>query len=360
MQRDGGYSPVGERTNVDVEVGSEDGNRSYPSKCAAGTRRRGPRLAGGRRFLGAHGSERHRGAHGDRRDQERHPSGRERGQGWHGHLRQPDPGPEQGRHRPRPAGRDRSPPRCTPTSRSASSARTGACRPASPRRGRSTTRRPPARSPTRTGSSPRPAWPPPWRTRSSTPSRASCRPLPAPVPYVVQTIAPNVPTLPSVNLPQLPQVLVPARPDSRVARRRVPGALPDAEQPAPAARRDADRRPRAAGPAGRVRSTTPASVRPQLSPSAVAAAAAFDPSRYYVPGTSLGGAGPQRQRQQRLRWRRRAATTAPRCRCSASSRASTAPAWTSRAPAGGGLVVRRRLAGAARRRRWPPSSRWPR
>src|SRR5215207_721272 len=33
--------------------------------------------------------------------------------------------------------------------------------------------------------------------------------LPAPIPYVVQTIAPNLPTLPSVNLPQLPTVNVP-------------------------------------------------------------------------------------------------------------------------------------------------------
>src|SRR4051812_23864708 len=37
---------------------------------------------------------------------------------------------------------------------------------------------------------------------------ASLPPLPVPAPYVVQTILPDVPQLPSVNLPQLPEVAV--------------------------------------------------------------------------------------------------------------------------------------------------------
>ena len=109
--------------------------------------------------------------------------------------------------------------------------------------------------------------------------------LPAPVPYVVQTIAPIVPTLPSVNLPQLPQVSVPALP------------LPDGTAPLPNTPPDGNPLPPdqtpTGGPApqglpgGYQYDTGVGSAR--LSPSAVAAAAAFDPSRYYVPGSSLGG-----------------------------------------------------------------------
>jgi hypothetical protein len=115
--------------------------------------------------------------------------------------------------------------------------------------------------------------------------------LPAPTPYVVQTIAPNVPTLPSVNIPQLPTVNVPlpAPPGGQVPT--PPGPVPpggptppdDAPQPAP-------------GPAPQQQPgvsnyayDTGVGV-PQMSPSDLAAAAAFDPSRYYVPGTSTGGA----------------------------------------------------------------------
>ena len=110
--------------------------------------------------------------------------------------------------------------------------------------------------------------------------------LPAPVPYVVQTIAPAVPNLPSVNLPQLPQVSVPALP------------LPGGTAPIPGA-------PPATIPGTPPGETQPGGPAPQglpggyqydpgigaarLSPSSVAAAAAFDPSRYYVPGSSLGG-----------------------------------------------------------------------
>jgi hypothetical protein len=109
--------------------------------------------------------------------------------------------------------------------------------------------------------------------------------LPAPTPYVVQTVLPAVPTLPSVNLPQLPTVNVP---------------LPGGQAPPPT-------------PPGTPPTTTPDGTgatggqplqsstgdqyaynagvgAPRMSPSDVVAASAFDPSRYSVPGRSLGGA----------------------------------------------------------------------
>ena len=52
---------------------------------------------------------------------------------------------------------------------------------------------------------------------------ASLPPLPAPIPYVVQTIAPDVPNLPSVGLPQLPQVNIPL-PTGQVPAPGTPGA----------------------------------------------------------------------------------------------------------------------------------------
>src|SRR5215204_4728291 len=72
--------------------------------------------------------------------------------------------------------------------------------------------------------------------------------LPAPVPYVVQTILPNLPQLPSVNLPQLPQIDV-----------TLPGG----------------------GGGG-----TP----PTLPPTEVPGENPFDPTRFFLPGSSLGGA----------------------------------------------------------------------
>jgi hypothetical protein len=106
----------------------------------------------------------------------------------------------------------------------------------------------------------------------------SLPPLPAPVPYVVQTIAPNLPTLPSVNLPQLPQVNVPL---PTLPGPPVPGGAPvppptvnptEPGQPAvpPAAG------PTPAGPAYQYDT----SANPGLSPADMGAAAAFDPSRY--------------------------------------------------------------------------------
>jgi hypothetical protein len=111
--------------------------------------------------------------------------------------------------------------------------------------------------------------------------------LPAPTPYVVQTIAPNVPNLPSVNLPELPQVNVPV-PDPG-------GVLPTPENPVPQPPVDGP------APAPEGAPTQPdgydgspyqyeVDAPQQLIPANSAAAAAFDPSRYFVPGESVGSA----------------------------------------------------------------------
>jgi hypothetical protein len=98
--------------------------------------------------------------------------------------------------------------------------------------------------------------------------------LPAPTPYVVQTIAPGVPNLPTLNLPQLPTVNVP-----------VPVPVPGPEAPPP--------------PTPPGEPTPPGdgtdwqydnAAGPRMSPTDRAAAAAFDPARFFVPGQSLGGA----------------------------------------------------------------------
>jgi hypothetical protein len=113
--------------------------------------------------------------------------------------------------------------------------------------------------------------------------------LPAPTPFVVNTVVPAVPNLPSVNLPQLPEVNVevptlpglpgggtPMAPGGPVAPPTGGGAGGGAVPPA----QDAPGTPYA------YNTGTGA---PRLSPADIAAAAAFDPARYYVPGRSLGG-----------------------------------------------------------------------
>ena len=107
--------------------------------------------------------------------------------------------------------------------------------------------------------------------------------LPAPTPYVVQTIAPSVPNLPSVGLPPLPTVTLP------------PGTAP--QPPVP----PVGGPPPGEGPGGSGGGTDitggavgeryaygPTAGAPQMSASDVAAAAAFDPARFYVPGRNLG------------------------------------------------------------------------
>lgn len=111
---------------------------------------------------------------------------------------------------------------------------------------------------------------------------ASLPALPAPAPYVVQTIAPRLPNLPSVGVPQLPQVTVP-----------VPGGTPPVEPPdpgpqpvpgpTPAAERQSPARDVAdVGNAYQY----PVGGDPAMGPGARAAIAAFDPARF---GAASGG-----------------------------------------------------------------------
>ncbi|MCW2578854.1 MAG: hypothetical protein JWR82_455 [Blastococcus sp.] len=107
--------------------------------------------------------------------------------------------------------------------------------------------------------------------------------LPAPIPYVVQTIAPNLPTLPGVNLPQLPTVNVPlplppgTQPPIGPGPQEPPVVVPPTDQPAPV------------GPTGPAYTYDTGVGAPRLAAADIVAAAAFDPTRYYVPGQSLGG-----------------------------------------------------------------------
>lgn len=117
--------------------------------------------------------------------------------------------------------------------------------------------------------------------------------LPAPTPFVVNTAVP-LPNLPSVNLPQLPQVNVPLpvgggpAPDPDV---NIPGNGPGTVQPA-----QPDRPVAGTGTTPVVEGATgtqyayATGAAPQMTPVDTAAAAAFDPSRFFVPGTSLRGA----------------------------------------------------------------------
>jgi hypothetical protein len=111
----------------------------------------------------------------------------------------------------------------------------------------------------------------------------SLPPLPAPTPYVVQTVVPAVPNLGGVNLPQLPTVNVPA-PGGPITPPTEPGTpLPTPPgDPAPVGQ------PLPDTPGDQYAYSTGAGAR--MSPSDVVAASAFDPARYFVPGQSLGGA----------------------------------------------------------------------
>jgi hypothetical protein len=111
-------------------------------------------------------------------------------------------------------------------------------------------------------------------------------PAPVNVPYVVETLAP-LPTLPGVNLPQLPQVEVQLPP--------LPGGgtptVPGGEAPvAGGTTTQPGTTPAPAGIPGTQYTYDTGSGAPQLSPSDIVAAAAFDPSRYYLPAGGVGGA----------------------------------------------------------------------
>lgn len=118
--------------------------------------------------------------------------------------------------------------------------------------------------------------------------------LPAPTPYVVQTIAPNLPTLSGVGLPPLPPLpslppVTPAPPP--------PGSPPLPPPPGPPAEAPPSTQPdatastaAAAGATGDGYTYGSAAGAPRMTPADASAAAAFDPARFYVPGRSLSGA----------------------------------------------------------------------
>jgi hypothetical protein len=111
--------------------------------------------------------------------------------------------------------------------------------------------------------------------------------LPAPIPYVVQTIAPDVPTLPGVNLPDLPDVTV-TLPDA--------GVLPTTPEAGPGVP-PVDGAPPVQAPGQRQvpqgYNGSPyeynVDAPQQVVPVDAAAAAAFDASRFFMPGQSVGG-----------------------------------------------------------------------
>jgi hypothetical protein len=112
-------------------------------------------------------------------------------------------------------------------------------------------------------------------------------PLPAPTPFVVNTLVP-LPTLEGVNVPQLPPVTVPLPPTGPQPPAGPPPSGPVTDQP-PATVGTIPGGPGPEGIPGTQYTYNTGAGAPQLKPADVAAAAAFDPSRFYVPGKSLGG-----------------------------------------------------------------------
>ncbi|SEL24154.1 hypothetical protein SAMN04515665_11054 [Blastococcus sp. DSM 46786] len=116
-------------------------------------------------------------------------------------------------------------------------------------------------------------------------------PLPRPQPLVVNTLLP-LPNVPGVNLPQLPPVTLPATPPSATP---PPAPAPEAPQPPTTAQPPAQAGPAPQDvPGDQYTYETGSGGAAQLLPGARAAAAAFDPSRFVLPGltgSSADGGG---------------------------------------------------------------------
>lgn len=115
---------------------------------------------------------------------------------------------------------------------------------------------------------------------------AGLPPLPAPIPYVVQTIAPAVPNLPSVGLPQLPQINVPLPPLAGAVPA-PPTAAPGGVLPPAAGPASPTAAPLPQGPSGTPYSYGFGGVG-QLDPRNGGATPAFDPSRFAAPASDDG------------------------------------------------------------------------
>ncbi len=105
--------------------------------------------------------------------------------------------------------------------------------------------------------------------------------LPVPAPYIVQTIAPAVPNLPSVNLPALPQLNVPLPIPPGTPAPTGPDGPPPVQKPTGG---PGPARPQS--PPQNVYEYRTGAGAPQLSPADAAAAAAFDPARTDASGSS--------------------------------------------------------------------------
>ncbi len=117
-------------------------------------------------------------------------------------------------------------------------------------------------------------------------------PLPAPTPFVVNTLVP-LPNLPGVNLPQLPPLTLPAPPAGVLPVPAPPTAQPPAGVPAPTvppAAAPAPAAPPVQGVPGNQYTYSTGAGAAQLSPGA-GSAAAFDPARFLPSGSSAGSAG---------------------------------------------------------------------
>lgn len=116
-------------------------------------------------------------------------------------------------------------------------------------------------------------------------------PLPAPTPFVVNTLIP-LPNLPGVNLPQLPPLTVPAPAPGGLPT--PPSAQPNTPAPGTVAPPVAPAQP--AGPAvegvpGSQYTYSTGAGAAQLSPGTGSAAAAFDPARFLASRNATGSAG---------------------------------------------------------------------
>lgn len=109
--------------------------------------------------------------------------------------------------------------------------------------------------------------------------------LPAPTPYVVQTVAPALPNLGGLNLPPLPTVQVPL-PGGDPGDPPTPPDTPPTDPPADAPPVDGQPFP---GTPGDQYAYSTGGGAPRLSPSDVVAASAFDPARYVASGRTPGG-----------------------------------------------------------------------
>jgi hypothetical protein len=112
--------------------------------------------------------------------------------------------------------------------------------------------------------------------------------LPVPTPFVVNTLV-SLPNLPGINLPSLPPVTVPNLPGGVLPT--PPGGTPGAPTPGTPGQPKPPAGSTVQGIPGDVYAYDTGSGSPQLSPGDTVAASAFDPSRYFGTGRSVGGGG---------------------------------------------------------------------